>query len=58
MAYSENQVKQIIKGLKDSGVKKVGPSHCTGGRPIELFRESWGKEFIELGCGAKIKVSF
>ncbi|GAG77237.1 unnamed protein product, partial [marine sediment metagenome] len=32
MAYSESQVKEIIKQLKQLGVKKVGPSHCTGGR--------------------------
>jgi 7,8-dihydropterin-6-yl-methyl-4-(beta-D-ribofuranosyl)aminobenzene 5'-phosphate synthase len=58
MAYSENQVKQITKDLKELGVKKVGPSHCTGGRPIELFREAWGEDFIELGCGARLNLSF
>jgi len=56
MAYSENQVKELIKQLKQLGVKKVGPSHCTGGRPIELFKQAWGKDFFELGCGAKIKI--
>ena len=54
MAYSENQVNKIIEDLRELGVKKVGPSHCTGGRAIELFKEAWGKDFIELGCGAKI----
>jgi len=56
MAYSEKQVKQIIKDLKELGVKNVGPSHCTGGRPIELFTEAWGDNFFELGCGASIKI--
>lgn len=58
MAYRENQVKKIIKDLKELGVRKIGPSHCTGGRPIELFRKAWGKDFVDLGCGAKIKVQF
>lgn len=58
MAYSENQVNEIIRQLKDLGVKKVAPSHCTGGRPIELFKEAWDEDFIELGCGAKIKIPF
>jgi 7,8-dihydropterin-6-yl-methyl-4-(beta-D-ribofuranosyl)aminobenzene 5'-phosphate synthase len=58
IAYSENQVEQIIGDLKELGVKKVGPSHCTGGKPIELFRKSWGEDFIDLGCGAKVKVYF
>jgi 7,8-dihydropterin-6-yl-methyl-4-(beta-D-ribofuranosyl)aminobenzene 5'-phosphate synthase len=57
MAYSEKQVNDIIKQLRELGVKKVGPSHCTGGRPIELFKEEWGDDFIDLGCGAKIKIS-
>ncbi len=58
MAYSESQVEQIIKDLKELGVRKVGPSHCTGTRAIELFREAWGEDFIELGCGAKVKIHF
>lgn len=58
MAYSENQVNEIIRQLKDLGVKKVAPSHCTGGRPIELFKDAWNENFIELGCGAKIKITF
>ena len=57
MAYNENQVKRIIQDLKELGIKKVGPSHCTGGKPIELFREAWGEDFIELGCGAKVSAA-
>jgi len=56
MAYSKNQVKQIIEDLKELGIKQVAPSHCTGARTIELFREAWGDDFIELGCGAKIVI--
>ena len=56
MAYDENEVKQIIEDLKELGVKQVGPSHCSGRRPVELFRQSWGKDFIDLGCGAKIEI--
>ncbi len=52
MAYSEKEVKKIINDLKGLGVEKIAPSHCTGGRPIELFREAWGKNFLDLGCGA------
>ena len=58
MAYSEKDVKKIIKELKKMKVEKVGPSHCTGGRPIELFRESWGEDFFDLGCGAIFELEF
>ena len=30
LKYSENQLKKIIGQFKDLGVKKVGPTHCTG----------------------------
>lgn len=56
MAYSEREVRKIIEELKELGVEKVGPSHCTGGRPIKLFREAWGEDFFDLGCGAIIDV--
>ena len=56
MAYTEHQVKEIISRLKALGVEKVAPSHCTGGRPIELFKEAWQEDFIDLGCGAKVSI--
>ncbi len=56
ISYTESQVREVISQLKELGVRKVGPSHCTGGRPIELFKEAWGKDFINLGCGAEIKI--
>jgi 7,8-dihydropterin-6-yl-methyl-4-(beta-D-ribofuranosyl)aminobenzene 5'-phosphate synthase len=56
ISYSEIEVKEIIKKLKTLKVKKIAPSHCTGGKAIELFEEAWGENFIELGCGARIKV--
>lgn len=56
MPYNDNRVRGIIGQLKGLGVKKVAPSHCTGKRQIELIREAWGKDFVESGCGAKIKI--
>ncbi len=57
MAYNDMQIETLIRKLKELGVKKVGPSHCTGGRAIELFRHNWGKDFFDLGCGAKLTIS-
>jgi 7,8-dihydropterin-6-yl-methyl-4-(beta-D-ribofuranosyl)aminobenzene 5'-phosphate synthase len=57
ISYSESKTNEIIRELKMLKVKKIAPSHCTGEKAIELFREAWGKNFIELGCGAKIKIS-
>ncbi len=51
---SEQRVKDLISRLKMLDVKKVAPSHCTGRRATELFREAWGEDFIESGLGAVI----
>ena len=50
--YRDEETRSVIKELKEIGVEKVGPSHCTGDRPIRLFREAWGDDFLDLGCGA------
>ena len=56
MAYSERQVERLIAELKRLGVKKVGPSHCTGGKPIEMFKRAWRKNFIDLSCGTSATI--
>lgn len=54
MAYRVSGIKEIIKGLKNCKVEKIGPSHCTGGEAIELFRKAWGDDFIDMGCGRRV----
>ena len=51
---STTRILEIIQKLKDLGVEKVAPSHCTGEKAISLFKKSWGKNFVEGGCGAVI----
>jgi len=48
---------RIIRRLKNIGVEKVGPSHCTGELALKAFREEWGKDFIHLGCGEKFTLA-
>lgn len=52
----EKGVQEVIRQLKEIGVRKVSPSHCTGEKAIGLFRESWGEDFIEAGCGAVVSL--
>lgn len=56
MEYTDDQIKKVIKELKEIGVEKIAPSHCTGENAIRLFKEVWGKDFIDGGCGAVISV--
>lgn len=56
MRASSDEVEGIISELKEIGVKRVGATHCTGKKQIEIFRESFGKNFVEMGVGRVIAV--
>jgi len=53
---SDERAGTIISILKEMGVKKVAPSHCTGEKAMALFREAWGDNFLEGGVGAIIEL--
>jgi 7,8-dihydropterin-6-yl-methyl-4-(beta-D-ribofuranosyl)aminobenzene 5'-phosphate synthase len=48
---SESEIEAISDFLKQSGVEKVAPSHCTGDLAIEYFRKEWGNHFLQLFLG-------
>lgn len=54
---SEGEVKKIINQFKDMGVLQVGPTHCTGDQAIELFKEAYGENFVQMGVGRVIKIA-
>jgi 7,8-dihydropterin-6-yl-methyl-4-(beta-D-ribofuranosyl)aminobenzene 5'-phosphate synthase len=45
------QISSIISGLKEQGVIKVAPCHCSGDLAIKKFKEIYGKNFIQAGAG-------
>jgi len=48
---SEGEVRPISDAFKEMGVEKVGPSHCTGGAAIELFKKEWKDNFVRFYLG-------
>lgn len=50
------QIKGIVKGLNEQGVKKAAPCHCSGDLARELFKKAYGKDFVLMGAGKKIKI--
>lgn len=44
-------IKSVIGQLKDLGVQKVGPCHCTGYAAIDLFKREYKHDFLEMGAG-------
>jgi 7,8-dihydropterin-6-yl-methyl-4-(beta-D-ribofuranosyl)aminobenzene 5'-phosphate synthase len=53
---SRSEIQAIVSRLQSLGVEKVGPSHCTGDAATALFRQAWGKNFVEAGLGAVIEL--
>jgi len=48
------QIKEIIAGFRRLGVKKAGPSHCSGDAARQLFSENYGEDFVRIGAGKEI----
>lgn len=54
--FYKSEIQEIIDQFRASGVKKVGPCHCSGDEARRLFAEEFKKDFIEIGVGKEIKV--
>jgi len=51
----EVELKQIVGEFRTLGVKKVGPTHCTGDRAIQMFKRAYGPQFVQMGVGRTLK---
>ena len=52
----DKEIRQIIVELKNLGVKKIAPCHCSGDRARQLFKESFGEDYLENGVGRIINL--
>jgi len=55
---SEREVKEIISDFRDLEVINAGPTHCTGDRAIGLFKKAFGENFVQMGVGKVIQISY
>lgn len=53
---SNEQLEAILRSLKEEGLRRVAPSHCTGDKAKAMFREIWKDGYVEGGCGAVIEL--
>ena len=53
---SDARVGRIIDAFRRLGVARVTPTHCTGDRAIELFREAYGEDYLPGGIGRVIEI--
>jgi 7,8-dihydropterin-6-yl-methyl-4-(beta-D-ribofuranosyl)aminobenzene 5'-phosphate synthase len=51
------KINSIVKGLEELGVMRVAPCHCSGDVARKLFENAYGKDFVLVGVGKKIKIA-
>ena len=56
LSRSAGDIAKIAARLKELGVCKVAPSHCTGERARKFFRAAWDTDFIASGLGTIITI--
>lgn len=47
-------VAQIVADLRAMDVRRVGPTHCSGGTAQRVFHEAFGEAYVECGVGRVI----
>ena len=52
---SDAVLRKNISLFKEIGVRRAGPSHCSGDRTRELFKKEYGKDFVQIGAGSVIR---
>jgi len=50
------EVQKIIAAFQDLEVERCGATHCTGDRPIALFKAAFGDRYVPVGTGRIIEV--
>ncbi|MBD3386778.1 MBL fold metallo-hydrolase [candidate division KSB1 bacterium] len=51
MVKDKLTIESIVKTMRDMGVDKVGPTHCTGDEGKYLFKKYYGKNFLVIEAG-------
>ncbi|MCK4520160.1 MAG: MBL fold metallo-hydrolase [Candidatus Omnitrophica bacterium] len=56
MNSDKREVRIIAERLKEMGVEKAGPTHCTGYEAQEIFKEEYADNFISIKAGQVFEV--
>jgi len=51
---SQTETGQVVDGLRDLRVRRVGPSHCSGDIARDAMREEFGDGYLDVGVGARL----
>jgi 7,8-dihydropterin-6-yl-methyl-4-(beta-D-ribofuranosyl)aminobenzene 5'-phosphate synthase len=51
---SEAAIKSTIDSFKEYGIRRIGATHCTGDKAIQMIKDAYKENFLVLGAGKKI----
>lgn len=57
LRISKEGILKVIEEFKNMKIKYAAPTHCSGDKTIEIFKEKYGTDFIKLGVGKVLKLS-
>lgn len=53
---ADSRIREVVNAMKQLGVRRVAPTHCTGARAIELFKQEYQGDFIATGAGSTLDI--
>jgi 7,8-dihydropterin-6-yl-methyl-4-(beta-D-ribofuranosyl)aminobenzene 5'-phosphate synthase len=53
---SDAEMREIIAAFQELKVEKCGATHCTGNKPIAMFKKAFGENYVPVGTGKVIEV--
>jgi 7,8-dihydropterin-6-yl-methyl-4-(beta-D-ribofuranosyl)aminobenzene 5'-phosphate synthase len=56
MNKDKREIELIVEKFKESGVEKVGPTHCTGYEAQVIFEKAYKENFIRIAAGKTFEV--
>ncbi|MEA3346638.1 MAG: MBL fold metallo-hydrolase [Candidatus Auribacterota bacterium] len=56
MSSDKREIRIIVERLKEIGVEKVGPAHCTGYEAQLIFKEAYGDNFVSIKAGQVFEI--
>jgi len=53
---SHGELQRIAQRLRELGVEKLAPCHCTGEEAMRMLAEEWADDFLTCGAGRVIEI--
>ena len=50
-----DEVRELVRSIKDTGIQQVYTGHCTGDKAFEVLKDELGEMVHQLSCGLVIE---